>query len=65
MTRSLAAKWETLGIRVVCLRPEAMPETRTIQQAFAEHGRTLGIGGEAMTEFIRERALLKRYPRTS
>jgi 3-oxoacyl-[acyl-carrier protein] reductase len=62
MTRSLAAEWGALGIRVVCLRPEAMPETRTIQQAFAEHGRTLGIGGEAMTDVIRERALLKRLP---
>ncbi len=62
MTRSLAADWGPLGIRVICLRPEAMPETRTIQQVFAEHGRTLGIGGEAMTEVIKEKALLKRLP---
>ena len=44
------------------LRPDAIPETATIDAVFGLHGRALGITREAFTEAMRERTLLKRLP---
>ncbi len=60
MTRSLAREWGRDGVRVVCLRPTAMPETRTIRETITAHARTLGIPPEVMAASIRESSLLKR-----
>jgi NAD(P)-dependent dehydrogenase (short-subunit alcohol dehydrogenase family) len=43
LTRDLSAELAPHGIRVVGLRPQAMPETRTIEEAFEARAKTLGI----------------------
>lgn len=60
MTRSLAAELGRIGIRVVCLRPRAMAETRTIQQTYAANAKTLGIDLEAFARTVREQSPSRR-----
>ena len=43
MTRTLAAEFGQAGVRVNCLRGDAMPETSTIQQTGAGQASLLGI----------------------
>jgi NAD(P)-dependent dehydrogenase (short-subunit alcohol dehydrogenase family) len=43
LTRSLSAELGPHGIRAVCLRPDAIPETATIDVVFGQHAKTLGI----------------------
>ncbi|CAN5858683.1 SDR family oxidoreductase [soil metagenome] len=59
MTRSLAAEFGPKGIRVICLRPSAMPETRTIRQTYTANAQTMGITKEKLTAIIQESTLLK------
>jgi len=60
MTRSLAAEFSRSGIRVLCLRPRAMAETRTIQQTYAANARTMGIEPEIFARAVREQSLASR-----
>lgn len=60
MTRCLATEWGSSGIRVACVRPGGMPETRTIRQTWEAMARSAGIPKDAFAEAVRERALLKR-----
>ena len=62
MTRSLAAEWGPKGIRVLGIRPEGMPETRTIQQSFDVIAQAAGISREQFAQSVRERTMLKRMP---
>lgn len=62
LTRGLAAELGPQGIRVVCLRPDGMPETATIDTVFEQHGRGHGITREAFTAAMADRTLLKRLP---
>jgi NAD(P)-dependent dehydrogenase (short-subunit alcohol dehydrogenase family) len=48
MTRSLAAELSPGGVRVNCVRGDAMPETTTIQETMAGTARVLGIAPEAL-----------------
>lgn len=43
LTRSLSAELGPRGIRAVCLRPDAVPETATIEVVFGQQAKTLGI----------------------
>jgi NAD(P)-dependent dehydrogenase (short-subunit alcohol dehydrogenase family) len=43
LTCSLAAELGAQGIRVVCLRPDAIPETETIHDVFGLHAKGIGI----------------------
>src|SRR5690606_29791298 len=43
LTRHLSAELAPLGIRVVGLRPQAMPETRTIRDAFEPRAAASGM----------------------
>lgn len=43
MTRSLAGEYGPAGVRVNCVRANAMPETRTIQETGAQMAQNLGI----------------------
>lgn len=56
MSRSLAAELGRSGIRVVCIRPRAMAETRTIRQTYEANARTLGIEPEAFARAVRDAA---------
>lgn len=64
MTRSLAAELGRTGIRVVCLRPRAMAETRTIQQTYTANARTLGIEPETFARAVKEQSSLSRRATT-
>lgn len=46
LTRDLSAELAPLGIRVVGLRPQAMPETATIKEAFEPRARASGMTWE-------------------
>lgn len=60
MTRSLAAEFAPLGIRVLCLRPGGMLETRTIKETVEENAKTAGMPLEVFYDLIKQGALMKR-----
>jgi NAD(P)-dependent dehydrogenase (short-subunit alcohol dehydrogenase family) len=62
LTRVLAAELGPSGVRVVCLRPDGIPETATIDVVFGLHADALGITRAQFTDAMRERTLLKRLP---
>jgi NAD(P)-dependent dehydrogenase (short-subunit alcohol dehydrogenase family) len=55
LTRALSAELAPHGIRVVGLRPFAMPETPTIKDAFAPRAKTLGMTWEQWQESLASR----------
>jgi NAD(P)-dependent dehydrogenase (short-subunit alcohol dehydrogenase family) len=60
LTRSLAAELGPWGIRVVCLRPNAMPETATITEVFGLHGRGTGTSREQFQALMEGQTPLRR-----
>ncbi len=60
LTRSLAAELGPRGIGVICLRPGAMHETRTIRETIEAHARTLGVTLEAFGHQVATASLLHR-----
>jgi NAD(P)-dependent dehydrogenase (short-subunit alcohol dehydrogenase family) len=60
LTRDLSAELAPHGIRVVGLRPQAMPETRTIEEAFEARARTLGITWEQWQQVLASRTHPRR-----
>jgi NAD(P)-dependent dehydrogenase (short-subunit alcohol dehydrogenase family) len=60
LTRDLSAELAPHGIRVVGLRPQAMPETRTIEEAFEARAKTLGITWERWQEVLAGRTHPRR-----
>jgi NAD(P)-dependent dehydrogenase (short-subunit alcohol dehydrogenase family) len=61
LTRVLSAELGPHGIRAVCLRPDAIPETATIEVVFGQHANALGIPAEqfqAMAEGLTHRRRL-------
>jgi len=67
MTRHLAGELGPSGIRVVCLRPDATPETLKLgshaNEVFGGVARRNGASAEAMLEGAKDRTLLKRFPK--
>ena len=59
LTRSLSAELAPQGIRVVGLRPQGMPETRTIKNAFEPRAKATGLTWEQFQEFLAS----KTHPR--
>jgi NAD(P)-dependent dehydrogenase (short-subunit alcohol dehydrogenase family) len=55
LTRDLSAELAPHGIRVVGLRPQAMPETRTIKEAFEPRAKASGMTWEQWQEFLASR----------
>ena len=43
LTRTLSAELAPQGVRVVCLMPNAMPETTTIRQSFERYSKATGL----------------------
>ena len=52
LTRDLSAELAPHGIRVVGLRPQGMPETRTIRDAFEPRAKATGMTWEQWQEFL-------------
>lgn len=62
LTRVLASEFGPMGIRVLCMNPTAMPETRTIQETGAATAATAGISPEVMAASMGQGYLLGRGP---
>jgi NAD(P)-dependent dehydrogenase (short-subunit alcohol dehydrogenase family) len=60
LTRGLSAELAPHGVRVVGLRPQALPETRTIREAFEPRARTLGLTWEQWLERLAGRTHPRR-----
>jgi NAD(P)-dependent dehydrogenase (short-subunit alcohol dehydrogenase family) len=60
LTRGLSAELAPQGIRVVGLRPQGMPETRTIKEAFEPRARASGMTWEQWQEFLASRTHARR-----
>jgi NAD(P)-dependent dehydrogenase (short-subunit alcohol dehydrogenase family) len=52
LTRDLSAELALQGIRVVSLRPQAMPETRTIKEAFEPRAKASGVTWEKWQQML-------------
>ena len=67
MTRHLAGELGPAGVRVVCLRPDAIPETLErgshAREVFGGVAKRNGASAEDMLAGARDRTLLKRFPR--
>jgi NAD(P)-dependent dehydrogenase (short-subunit alcohol dehydrogenase family) len=60
LTRSLSAELAPQGIRVVGLRPQGMPETRTIKEAFEPRAKATGMTWEQWQELLASRTHPRR-----
>jgi NAD(P)-dependent dehydrogenase (short-subunit alcohol dehydrogenase family) len=60
LTRELSAELAPHGIRVVGLRPQGMPETRTIRDAFEPRTKATGMTWEQWQEFLAGRTHPRR-----
>jgi NAD(P)-dependent dehydrogenase (short-subunit alcohol dehydrogenase family) len=60
LTRDLSAELAPHGIRVVGLRPQAMPETPTIKDAFERRAKASGMTLEQWQEFLASRTHARR-----
>ena len=62
LTRSLAAEYGQQGIRAICLRSDAIPETATITEVYGLHAEALGLTREQVQDFSANLNPLKRLP---
>ena len=60
LTRALSVELAPHGIRVVGLRPQAMPETSTIREAFEPRAKTLGMSWQQWQETLASRNHARR-----
>jgi NAD(P)-dependent dehydrogenase (short-subunit alcohol dehydrogenase family) len=60
LTRALSAELAPQGIRVVGLRPQAMPETGTIKEAFEPRAKASGMTWEQWQELLASRTHPRR-----
>jgi len=60
LTRHLSAELAPHGIRVVGLRPQAMPETRTIRNAFEPRAKATGMSWEQWQQLLASRTHNRR-----
>jgi NAD(P)-dependent dehydrogenase (short-subunit alcohol dehydrogenase family) len=61
-SRSLALEVGPAGIRVVCLRSHAIPETPLIEENFATAGKAAGVSAAQFQAGLEQTTLLKRLP---
>ena len=59
LTRVLSTEFGTTGIKVLCINPTAMPDTRTIKETTVYNAKTMGIPIEAMAAQMPNSSLLK------
>ncbi|TDO30575.1 NAD(P)-dependent dehydrogenase (short-subunit alcohol dehydrogenase family) [Kribbella sp. VKM Ac-2527] len=60
LTRDLSAELAPYGVRVVGLRPQAMPETPTIKEAFEPRAKATGMTWEQWEELLASKTHPKR-----
>ena len=60
LTRDQSAELAPQGVRVVGLQPQAMPETRTIKEAFEPRARASGMTWEQWQELLASRNHARR-----
>jgi NAD(P)-dependent dehydrogenase (short-subunit alcohol dehydrogenase family) len=60
LTRVLSAELAPQGIRVVGLRPQAIPETGTLKEAFEAHAKVSGMTWEQFQEFLARKTHTRR-----
>lgn len=60
LTRDLSAELAPHGIRVVGLRPQAMPESETIKEAFEPRAEATGMSWEQFQQFLATRTHSRR-----
>jgi NAD(P)-dependent dehydrogenase (short-subunit alcohol dehydrogenase family) len=60
--RSLALEVGPAGVRVVCLRPHAIPETPLIEENFATASAAAGVAPAQFRSILEQGTLLKRLP---
>jgi NAD(P)-dependent dehydrogenase (short-subunit alcohol dehydrogenase family) len=60
LTRDLSVELAPHGIRVVGLRPQAMPETRTIKEAYEPRAKASGMTWEQWQEMLASRTHSRR-----
>ncbi len=60
LTRNLSAELAPRGIRVVGLRPQAMPESRTIREAFEPRAKATGLTWQQWQESLASRTHPRR-----
>jgi NAD(P)-dependent dehydrogenase (short-subunit alcohol dehydrogenase family) len=65
LTRSLAIELGPAGVRVVCLRTAANPDTRTIQETTETLGKMMNITPHQVVARLAESTMLKVSPRTA
>jgi NAD(P)-dependent dehydrogenase (short-subunit alcohol dehydrogenase family) len=61
-SRSLALEVGPAGVRVVCLRCHAIPETPLIEANFATAGQAAGVTPDRFQAIVEQSTLLKRLP---
>lgn len=52
LTRDLSLEFACQGLRVVCLRPHGIPETRTMKEVFEIKGKPAGMTWEQFTGYL-------------
>ena len=60
LTRNLSAELAPHGVRVVGLRPQAVPETATIREAFEPRSRATGLTWDQWQELLASRTHPRR-----
>ncbi|MGH8066649.1 MAG: SDR family NAD(P)-dependent oxidoreductase [Candidatus Entotheonellia bacterium] len=62
LSRTLAGELGPHGIRVVCLQPDAIPESAALQETFAQHAKATRMTREAFQALQEGGTLLRRLP---
>ena len=62
LTRGLAAELGPHGVRVVCLRPDAMPETDTITEVYGLHAKGMGISRQEFQGIMESMTVRRQLP---
>ncbi len=62
LTRVMSAEFGQAGIKVICINPTSLIETRTIQETNAASAKSMGIPTEALGQMLSSQYLLKKSP---
>jgi NAD(P)-dependent dehydrogenase (short-subunit alcohol dehydrogenase family) len=62
LTRVMASEFGQAGIKVICINPTSLSETRTIKETNAASAKSMGIPAEALGQMLSAQYLLKKSP---